>query len=200
MSSSLQSKVLSSFAEAALSLDKDFTELDTLSGQLERLDLNSDSGLERAKEILAKFGECGSRIGDGVQKLAKELEEARVRAEKAASSVSARATEVQERQQAHDRLSEKFHTLTEMVRKVSTLIAELKKAEGQKMTDEEKTLVTQRLPEFESQLSLLVEEAQKLKNEAQEANMKTLVRNADSLSQTLLSAKRKISSLTPTLH
>ncbi|MFL5814980.1 MAG: hypothetical protein ACJ763_15500, partial [Bdellovibrionia bacterium] len=73
MSSSLQSKVLSSFAEAALSLDKDFTELDTLSGQLERLDLNSDSGLERAKEILAKFGECGGRIGDGVQKLAKEL-------------------------------------------------------------------------------------------------------------------------------
>jgi chromosome segregation ATPase len=200
MSSSLQSKVLSSFAEAALSLDKDFTELDILSGQLERLDLNSDSGLERAKEILAKFGECGGRIGDGVQKLAKELDEARVRAEKAANSVSARATEVQERQQAHDRLSEKFHTLTEMVRKVSTLIAELKKAEGQKMTDEEKALVTQRLPEFESQLSLLVDEAQKLKNEAQEANMKTLVRNADSLSQTLLSAKRKISSLTPTLH
>ncbi|MFL5815342.1 MAG: hypothetical protein ACJ763_17325, partial [Bdellovibrionia bacterium] len=132
--------------------------------------------------------------------LAKELDEARVRAEKAANSVSARATEIQERQQAHDRLSEKFHTLTEMVRKVSTLIAELKKAEGQKMTDEEKAIVTQRLPEFESQLSLLVDEAQKLKNEAQEANMKTLVRNADSLSQTLLSAKRKISSLTPTLH
>lgn len=200
MSSSLQSKVLSSFAEAALKLDSDFIELDQLSGQLERLDLNSDSGLERAKEILGKFGECGARIGDGVQKLAKELEEARIRAEKAAGTVAARAEQVQERQQAHDRLSERFHNLTEMVRKVSALIAELKKAEGEKMSDEEKAIVTQRLPEFESQLTLLVDEAQKLKNEAQEANMKTLVRNADSLSQTLLSAKRKISSLTPTLH
>jgi chromosome segregation ATPase len=198
--SSSQSKVLSSFAEAALKLDSDFADLERLSGQLERLDLNSDSGLERAKEILSEFGECGSQIGDGVQKLAKELDEARIRAEKAAASVAVRAEQVQERQNAHDRLSEKFNHLTEMVRKVSAVIAELKKAEGEKMSAEEKVMITQRLPEFESQLSVLVDEAQKLKNEAQDANMKTLVRNADSLAQTLLSAKRKISSLTPTLH
>lgn len=198
--SSQQDKDLSSFAEAALNLDSDFQTLDRLSGQLERLDLESDSGLERAREILTKFGEAGLRIGDGVQKLAKELEDARIRAEKAANSVSNRATQVQERQQAHERISEKFNALTEMVRKVSSVIAQMKKAEGEPMSAEEKATLKERLPEFDAQLSMLVEEAQKLKQEAQDANMKTLVRNADSLSQTLLSAKRKLGALSPTLH
>lgn len=198
--SSQQGKDLSSFAEAALNLDSDFQTLDRLSGQLERLDLESDSGLERAREILTKFGEAGLRIGDGVQKLAKELEDARIRAEKAANSVSNRATQVQERQQAHERISEKFNALTEMVRKVSSVIAQMKKAEGEPMSAEEKATLKERLPEFDAQLSMLVDEAQKLKQEAQDANMKTLVRNADSLSQTLLSAKRKLGALSPTLH
>jgi chromosome segregation ATPase len=198
MSSS--AKVLSSFAESALQLDSDFLELERLSGQLERLDVNSDSGLDKAREILAKFGECGNRIGSGVQKLAKELEEARVRAEKAAELVAQRANVVQERQQIQDRLSEKFHTLTEMVRKVSQLIGQLKKAEGETMSDDERTQLAQQLPGFDSQLSVLVDEAMKLKVEAQEANMKTLMKNADSLSQTLLSAKRKLGTLSPMLH
>jgi len=200
MSTPMQTKVLTSFADAALKLDSDFSELERLSGQLERLDLLSDAGLERAKEILAHFGECGSRIGDGVQRLAKELDEARIRAEKAAEAVSQRASQVQERQQACDRMAEKFNALTEMVRKVSALIAQLKKAEGEPMSAEEKTLLAQQLPGFEAQIGVLVDEALKLKDEAQEANMKTLVRNADSLSQTLISAKRKLGSLNPNLH
>jgi chromosome segregation ATPase len=200
MPNSTPNKTMSSFAEAALKLDNDFSELERLSGQIERLELDTDAGLDRAKELLAKFGECGMRIGDGVQGLAKELEETRLRAEKAAEAVSQRAAQIQERQQLRDRMLERFHTLTEMVRKVSALIAQLKKAEGEKISDEEKALLLERLPELDSQLGMLVDESVKLKNDAHDANLKTLVRNADSLSQTLTSARRKLSSLGPTLH
>lgn len=64
-------KDLSPFGQHALKLDSDFRELEELCGQIERLDLESDFGLDRAKQLLTKFSECGLRIGDGVQGFAK---------------------------------------------------------------------------------------------------------------------------------
>ena len=76
------SKEMSPFAQSALALDFDFRELDRLSGQLERCSLESDQDFEHARKLLAAFGDAGQRIGMGVQLLAKNLEEARQRAEK----------------------------------------------------------------------------------------------------------------------
>src|SRR4051812_9858905 len=109
---------LTPFGQFALSLDSDFREFERLKSQLEKTELDSDFGLERAKQLLTKFSECGMRITEGIQGFAKALEDARHCAETAAIAVSARALVVQERQEACDRLAGRFQTLGEKVRKM----------------------------------------------------------------------------------
>jgi chromosome segregation ATPase len=184
---------LSPFAQAAMTLDSDFAELEQLSGQLDRLSLESDSGLDRAKKILSQFGECGERIGDRLQNLATTLNEARASAEQAANRIAERANQVQLRQQENDRMVERFNGLNGMVAKINAILLQLKKPEGAELSSEEKSFLNGKLPELDSQMGTLIEEAGKLKKDAQHANLKTVERNADSLGQTLNSARRKLS-------
>ena len=191
--SSINIKNLSSFGQSALKLDQDFTELERLSSQIERLSIDSDSGLDRAQEALLKFGECGQRIGTGIQGLATELNELRVRAEKAAQVVSDRAVLVQQRRTEIDRMLERFRMLGDLVRQTSATVAKFKKLSGEGVTDAEKALIAKQLAEFDSQLEPLISEIHKLKEDARNAKMKTLERNAESLWQSLDAARRKLS-------
>jgi hypothetical protein len=188
-------KNLSSFGQAALALDNEFSELERLGAQIDKLVITSDSGLERSRQLLAKFGECGQRIAEGVQTLAKTLEDARARAEKAAMLVTARAGKVEERHHESERMFERFRVLGESVRKVTGAVASLKKPKGEKLSEDEKTQLPKQLGQFDGQLADLIEQAQALKDDARTANMKSLERNADALGQSLQSARRKLKSI-----
>jgi hypothetical protein len=188
-------KNLTAFAEAALNLDAEFQQLEQLGGQIDRLTIDSDSGLDRAKLLLGRFGECGSRIGEGVQNLAKELEAARARAEKAAELVSARAAAVQARQEAATGLLSRFQTLGEMAGKISSAVTQLRDSTDGAMTEEQRSLLISRLPEVNSQLDVLIEEALRIKEDAIAANLTTLERNADSLGQSLRHARGRLNSV-----
>ena len=87
---------LSSFGRLAVALDQHFLELTRLSGQIERLDIESESGLERAVKALNEFAEHGTSLSDGFQGLSNVLEEVRTRSEAAAQIVSARAQVIEE--------------------------------------------------------------------------------------------------------
>jgi hypothetical protein len=188
-------KQQSDFAQAALALDADFEQLERLSGELDRLAIDSDSGLERAKALLLRFGECGQRIGDEMQALARSLEEARTRAEASANRVAERAAAIQKRQIEADRLLQRFQALSEMVRKVTEAAGALQQSLKKDASDEERRALIRNLPELDSKLGVLIDEAFKIRQDAQEANLKTLHRNADSLGQTLQSVRRKLGSL-----
>src|SRR3954467_2794770 len=110
------SKEMSPFAQSALALDFDFSELDRLSGQLERCSLESDQDFEHARKLLAAFADAGQRIGIGLQLLAKNLEEARQRAEKAATIVSNRAEAIKARQEASNQMLGRFLRLADRAR------------------------------------------------------------------------------------
>jgi hypothetical protein len=112
-------KNLSPFGLAALALDAEFVELERLSGQIERIAIESDSGLERAQSLLIKFAECGQRVADGVIAFSKALQDAHVRAEKAGQTVWARAAVVRERQEETDRMLERFQMLSALVGKIT---------------------------------------------------------------------------------
>jgi len=197
--SSQEKKDLSPFGLSAVALDADFVELERLSRQIERIELDSDSGLERAQRLLVKFAECGQRVANGATGFSRVLEEARARAEKAAQVVSVRAAEVQERQQENDRMLERFRLLSQAVGQITALLAPFRKDAGSVLSQEDRVLIQQQIPEIDSQLGTLVEEAFKLKNDARDAKMRTLERNADSLAQTLTSARRKLNELVKSL-
>jgi hypothetical protein len=185
-------KNLSAFGESAIKLDGDFSELERLSGELDRLPIESESGLERARLLMARFSECSQRIGSGIQLMASSLEESRARAENAVQIVSVRAAVIQTRQQETERMLERFQALGEMVRKITTAVSQIQKPAGMELSDEERTLLMKHMPELNSQLEILINEAGKLKNDAQTVNMKTLERNADSLQQSLQAVRQKL--------
>jgi hypothetical protein len=182
----------SPFAQAALALDEEFAQLERLSGEIERQDVETDNGLERSKLLLVRFTECSQRIGEGVQRLSSTLNDARTRAEQAASSVAARAQLIQERQNRVDAILGRFQNLSEMVAKVTGLIGQLQKNDRGELNDEQKKMLIEKLPEIDRQMGTLIDEAQKIRGEAREQNLRALEKNADSLGQTLQSARQKL--------
>ena len=184
---------LSPFGQVALALDAEFTQFNELSGQIDRLDIDSESGLERGKKLLAAFSECGERVGTGIQELAKQLDVARTQAESAAEIVTARASAIQKRHEESERLLVKFQTLADMVRKVTTAVAQLQKPAGGKLSDEDRAHLVQFLPEINTQLGVLFDEASKLQEEASAAKNKTVERNADYLRQSLQAIRGRLS-------
>src|SRR5437868_3477938 len=98
MPSSNNNKSLSEFGRVAVELDNDFQDFERLSEELERVSLDTDKGLDRSKQLLVKFSDCGQRIATNVRDLAKFLDESRSRAEKSAALVSSKALQIQARQ------------------------------------------------------------------------------------------------------
>lgn len=190
---SFDRKSVSSFAQSALDLDSKFSELERLSGEFASVMIESDSGLDRARRLLAQFGECGQQVGDGVQVLARELEGTRARAEKAAQVVSNRVTSFQERQKETELMFSRLQALGGRVREVTERVALLKGPGGGELKVENIDLVGKHLPELTGELEILIGEAQKLKLDARSANMKNLETNVDSLGQTLKAACGRLS-------
>jgi chromosome segregation ATPase len=186
-------KSLSSFARAALALDAEFSKFARLSEELERLQVGSDRGLDRAQALLAELAECRERFGPASEELARSLEEARQRTAHAAEQVAGRESAVRDRQAHVEQLVGRYKTLGEMVARVQELAGALRKS-GSAGLDQ---AVTSKLPELDAQLALLVEEARKLMQEAHAANMKALERNADSLRQSLQTVRNKFGMMAP---
>ena len=171
------------FFQSACALDQSFIQLSTLSRQLEACDLETEFGMNQARKMLQKFGECGQQVGEEIQILAKNLEQARKTAEEAAKKVSERALAVQKRHEENESMVSRFQVLGEHVRKVTVSIPQMDKA-----------AFAQQIPELISQLEMLFEESCKIKNDAKVANLKNLEKNAGSLGQTLKSLRNQLSS------
>jgi|GEM_PF-2149198 len=189
-----EAKNESPLTRSVLKLDDDFSELERLSAQLDRLPLDSESAFEKAKHFLARFGDCSLRIGNGIQAMAAALEESRVRAEKAAELVATRAVLVQQRQQQNDKLLEAFRGIGEKVRDVTAEVALICQPEGSVLSPEERAALPEKLSVMDSQLGQLIEAAHSIKAAAREASLKTLETNADALEQSMKAARRRLTS------
>jgi len=182
-----QKKERSAFAQSAVVLDQDFELLSQLGEQLENAELETEYGFNLAKKLLLKYSECGERVGSEIQVLAKELEAARVRAEKSASLVSARSIEIQKRHEEMEQIFSRFHSLGEMVRKVTETVSELSAGD--------KAALGAHIPEIQSKLKILSDEATQIQNEADQANMKTLKKDATALGQMLSSVSSRLKNI-----
>ena len=188
-------KVSSPLVTAVLALDEHFAELERVGSKIVSMEIKSEFELEHVQKLLARFAECGQGVSDEVTVLSQLLTEARSRAEKIAQGVAERAAEVQARKSDEQKKFEEFNALGSKVRELSAGLASLRRPEGEHLTVEERTKLSQSLSQFEAQLGPLIERAQRLRREAHESKMKSLEQNADSLTQTLQSIQGKLSGL-----
>jgi hypothetical protein len=183
----------SAFAQAALSLDSEFAEFERLARELEKLPIDSESGMERARKLLGHFEGVGERIDEGMHALARNLDEARQRTEAIAQQVTERARAIQERQVQTNEMFERFQKLSDMARQITVAVGQLMQPRETELSSEEKNLILSKLPEVDEKMGVIVDEARKLMDDARHAKLKTLERSADSLRQSLQSARQKLS-------
>ena len=183
---------LSPFGRLAVKLDGDFSELTHISGQLQRLEIDSDSGLKRAIKLLEQFARHGQNITEGVQEFSRSLQEARERSEAAAQIIAERAQLIQQRKQQHDQVREKLTQLEQKVKAANASLAGLKKHDKSEYSDEEKVQIRAQLERLGSHLVGFIEEAQTIKEEAGRSKFKEIQHDAQSLQEALQSSRRKL--------
>lgn len=180
----LDMETLSPFGRLAVQLDHEFSELNRLSGQMERMDIESDTELERAIKILNQFAEHGQNVTNGIQEFNKALLDAREQAEKAAQIVGERVGLVQQRKDEREQMQLKLSHLGEKAKQMT--------ADLSNFSREDKQQLIAQLQALDVQLADLMNEAQSIKAEANEARMKSIERDAQSLYGMLQSARQKI--------
>ena len=187
-----KAKTLSPLAQSALELDTDFSELERLASEIDRLADGSESEVTMARKLLARFTECSQRIGVGVQALAKNLDESRQRAERSVEIVATRATALQTRDTQTDALFARYQTLGQQVGELSATIASLPRPGEEGLSTDDTARITAQIPALNTRLVELIEEARKIQQDARTARVPDLERNADSLSQRLGSVHKKL--------
>lgn len=183
------------FIKAAVALDAEFGRFESLALELDRLNLDSDRGFERGLGILEELERCRERFGPASQDLARTMEESRAKTAAAAELVGKREAEVRGRKEKVDVLLTRYKALGDLVQKVTTAAAQLKAPAAGTISAEDRAVLDARLPELDTQLESLVEQSRILMDDARNANLKVLERNADSLRQSLQSARHRFKQL-----
>lgn len=168
----------SAFVQSALALDGAFQELEDLAGSIGRLELNSETALEKARNLLLRFGERSSTLGEALQELGQKLDERRRAVEQAALGVSERMPLIQERFLEAEEKLQRFQALGGRVREVT---------EAARAIGPVETL---------TRLRGLMDEAAALQEEARAANLRTLEKNVQTLRQNLRGIAHKLDNAT----
>lgn len=189
---SLHLENLSSFGRLAVQLDEHFLELIRLSGQIERLDIESESGLEHAVKALNEFAEHGKGIAEGIQGLSQALEETRARSEAAAQVVSERAQLIQQRKLQQYQIRERLSQVEEKVKAANANLAGLRRDAKSEYTNQEKLQLRADLAGLNDNLKKFLGDVQAIKKDASQAKFKTIEQDAKNLLDALQSSCRKI--------
>ncbi|MBI3928997.1 MAG: hypothetical protein HY319_25870 [Armatimonadetes bacterium] len=168
------------FAQAALALDESFSELERLAESIRRLEVDSDSTIDRARLLLTRFGKCSEQLGASLQSLGQALDERRAAAENAIREVSARVPAIQERFQQAEQNLERFRLLGLKVREVIESATRESRGGGAG------------LAALAEDVHALTREAESIEAQARAAGLRNLEKNAMSLRQTLRSVAEKV--------
>lgn len=196
MNDTIKFKDASPLVKAVLILDDHFQNLVRLSEKIEENDLKTDSDIEQARKLMAKFAEVGEGVSGGVAELSAALNEARNNAEAAANKVGAKANIIQDRQGEEAKKAEVFRALAEKVNNLNQSLMAVKPVEGDVVTEGDRQKTMAAFNEIAGQLQPLIDEATSLRDDAQKLKMKALEQQAGSLASHLINVKEKISSVT----
>lgn len=174
----MKNKTPSAFVQSALALDDAFQELEDLAGSISRLELNSETALEKARALLLRFGERSSTLGAALQELGQKLDERRVSVEQAAVGVSERMPLIQDRFLEAEEKLQRFQALGARVREV---------------TDAARSLGPS---EVVLRLRALMDEAAALQEDARASQLRGLEKNIQTLRHNLRGILHKLDNAT----
>ncbi len=183
---------LSPFGRLAVELDGHFLELTRLSEQIQRLDIDSESGLDRAVKLLNQVAEHGKIISQGMQGFSKILQDARARSEVAAKLVAERAQSIHQRKQHQNEIREKLARVEENVKAANANLAGFEKEGESGFTDEERSKIKVALKRLNVDLKRFLADAQAIKEAAGQSKFKTIEHDASKLLDALRSSCRRI--------
>lgn len=164
----------SEFISAALSLEETFAGLEQLAQSLERLELDCEPNLERAKKLLIRFSQQSTGLQGALESFSQSLLARRQSVERAVAMVEARAPLVNEKFREAE---EKLARFQELANRVTTLTGEAGRLGP---------------TEVLQQLQSLAEEAASIQDEARRSKLRTLENNAKNLKATLKELSRKL--------
>jgi oligoendopeptidase F len=181
--------------KAVLALDDQLTELERVGTKINSTDMTSDFDPEFIQKLMTRFAECGKGISEEVTNLSARLQEAQERAQAVAQGVSRQAELFSVRRKEENEKLEEFRILGEKVRDLNAAIGQFRRPRGEGMTAEDRAKLTSNIPAVEAQVADLIDELQKLRQSARNSRMKSLEKNAESLTQTLQAVRKKLADL-----
>jgi chromosome segregation ATPase len=181
--------------KAVLALDDQLTELERVGTKINSTDMTSDFDPEFIQKLMTRFAECGQGISEEVTNLSARLQEAQERAQTVAQGVSRQAELFSVRRKEENEKLEEFRILGEKVRDLNAAISQFRRPRGEGMTAEDRAKLTSNIPAVEAQVADLIDELQKLRQSARNSRMKSLEKNAESLTQTLQAVRKKLADL-----
>jgi hypothetical protein len=201
MNESNKTKNQSPLVKSVLSLDAHFGDLERLSARIEEMPLKSEFDFNQARQLMTRFAESANLVSTEIVELANFLSEARLRAEENGKLVAAKAELLQARMSDEEQKMNEFRVLTGKVTALNESIKDMRKPDGQTLSDEERAQMAARLSEINLQIQPLIEEALVLKDVGRTSKIKILEQNADSLSQSLMAVSAKMQSfITPNMQ
>ena len=166
----------SPLVQSVLALDHQLAELERIGGKINSTDMTADVDVDFVQKLMTRFAECGRSISEEVSNLSMHLQQSQSRAEAVAQVVSKQAELFKARRDEQVEKLEQFRALGEKVR-------ELTETTGRDRSN---------LPAFEAQLTVIVDELEKLRESARNSRMKALANNVQSLVQKLQAVLKKL--------
>ena len=180
----------SELADVASDLEAEIAELESLTGRISRVELNSQKNIVRAAELLKEASDSHERFITYLRTLIESVEQLRQRQNASAAALSEFSTELDGRRQLYEALQQRFGKLGDEARQVSELVRDTVRPNGHTQSEREQML--ERLRVANQLLVAAVESARALATDADEANMADLQRDADALRQQLESLSQKL--------
>ena len=171
----------SQLVQSVVALDEVFSNLKQLSTRIDGLNLKNQSDFDLAESLFGRFTEVGESVSLKIGGVATSLNDARAQAEAATAVVAQKAEQFRERK---NEVAEKLNQFRLLGEKVTAVTSSLDGLDRENMAN--------RLSDIELQLRPLIDEAQQLKEIAQQMKIKILEQGADSMRQSLLAVSQKM--------
>jgi uncharacterized coiled-coil DUF342 family protein len=181
---------------AILKLDEHFSDLSRLGARIDEIDMKSNFDFEQSERLIMLFAQAGQAVSEDIAEFVAVLNESRTTAEAAAQKVAGKADQIRARKEDIQQKMSRFETLSEKVNQLNQSLMQFKRPTGEALSQDEQTQLKAQLAAIGNQLQILIEEAQELKSVGQEAKIKVLEQNAESMRQSLIAVSQKISGLT----